>query len=539
MDKRIERGLFILLMLTALAVRLVWCNRYFFVDESVTFFDVLNFLRNRTYMPVHFNYPSLFSYMALIPIGITAVVAKLAGITPSFAGVEALYSVHPLWVMMPVRLLSVALGMATLAVVYGAGKRFFSAKTGLFACALLAVSPMHIARSALALPDVTMTFFAALAVHYSLWLTRTESKRHYLLAGLFAGLATSAKYNALFITSAVAAAHGVVLHRHADLFRPLRWITVPLLVAIAGFFAGFVIGTPGWVLDPKPYYDALLFDIDHMAQGHLGAFGVPVLTHAIYLLRTHTVLTIALAAGLILFCVRRKPRDIVLLITFAVSFGYISAMTNKAAHYIIFILPVMVLIAGDAINGVIAFARKPALQICLAIALFAYPVYDVVTSGASLFHTDSRVAGKQWVHENIPAGSVIIGDFIYNIRSYIPQVLSEDTREENLAGDYKDFYSRHYASTPAYKVIPLVYDPHWLQTVDANYLITSDRCFDRFFTTPAPAPDNPLYETHMDMLQTYALLFGEHTDSSWELVKEIDTGNGPRIVIFKKTNMDE
>ncbi|MDX9703091.1 MAG: glycosyltransferase family 39 protein [Candidatus Auribacterota bacterium] len=535
MRTKTDKIFLFIILFAGLIVRLIWCTGYFFEDESVIFWDVMNFLRNRTYMPVHFNYPTLFSYISVVPIGFTAVSLKLLGVTPSFAGIEAFYDLYPLRVMFPVRLVSVVLGMATLYIAYYTGKRFFDEKTGLVACAFLAFSPLHIERSALALPDIAMTFFSALVVFYSLPAMQSRSPRCYALAGFFAGLATATKYNALFITSFIGVAHFINLYQENKLFKPRYWINKSIGLAVIGFILGFCIGSPGWALNPQPYYDALLFDIRHMSSGHLGNFGLPFITHISYLLKTHTVFFIVFVVGVVYALIRHSKIHILILVGIFVPFVYVSQMTNKAFHYIIFILPPMSLLAGEALSVALDRIQKYKLSITALISIiFAFPVFGIIVSASSFKYCDSRIISGRWIQEHVPQGSVVVADYLMNIRSYVPRLLGTEQKEERLESDYREFYEKHIADMRAYNILPLKYDWEWLASVEADYLITSSYCFKRFFTTPVPEKNNPLHDEHISMLETYSNLFDESGKSSWKLAKEFCTGRGPHILIFER-----
>lgn len=80
----------------------------------------------------------------------------------------------------------------------------------------------------------------------------------------------------------------------------------------------------------------------------------------------------------------------------------------------------------------------------------------------------------------------------------------------------------------------MAYDVAWLQGIEANYLVTSNFCFDRYFNTPEPPRTNPLYREFMHRKAFYAALFAGAEKSGWQLAGEFDTGKGPRVLVYRK-----
>jgi hypothetical protein len=127
------------------------------------------------------------------------------------------------------RWLSLAGGLALLWAVYLLGCALRDRTTGVFAAALVAVSPAHLLASVQARVDLTMAALATLAVWLALGVRRDPRPWVSAAFGLVCGLAVTAKYPAAFIVLPVAL---VVLRRRA-------WIP-----AIGGFSAGVLIGQP-------------------------------------------------------------------------------------------------------------------------------------------------------------------------------------------------------------------------------------------------------------------------------------------------------
>ena len=125
-------------------------------------------------------------------------------------------------------------GIATVYLVYLAGRRWFSKPVGLFAASLYALSPIVIAFSRSSWNPNIVPFFA-LASTYLLWKGILERKTHFLFwVGLCAGIGVQLHYSYLFLMVAQVVYIAVF-------FQTLKRIDKILcFLWIAGFILGFL-----------------------------------------------------------------------------------------------------------------------------------------------------------------------------------------------------------------------------------------------------------------------------------------------------------
>ena len=97
-------------------------------------------------------------------------------------------------------------GVVSVYLIYRLGKEAFSRPVGLLAALFLAVEPLHVRYSHVAVTDVPATMFGLLALLLFLRAARLRSPRTLLLGALAAGLATGTKYNLgmLFVPGVIA-----------------------------------------------------------------------------------------------------------------------------------------------------------------------------------------------------------------------------------------------------------------------------------------------------------------------------------------------
>ncbi|HVA96621.1 MAG TPA: glycosyltransferase family 39 protein [Candidatus Acidoferrales bacterium] len=140
-------------------------------------------------------------------------------------------------------------GVATVWLIYQAGRDFFDKKTGLIAAALYAVSPLVITYSHSSWNPNVVPFFAFLTI-YLLYkaVTTVRSWKYYVPVGFFLGICIELHYISLFLAVIVAVSL-LLMHRYLN----GKILILPLIKYYLQIFAGFLIG----------YAPFLAFEIRH------------------------------------------------------------------------------------------------------------------------------------------------------------------------------------------------------------------------------------------------------------------------------------
>ncbi len=95
-----------------------------------------------------------------------------------------------------------------------------------------------------------------------------------------------------------------------------------------------------------------------------------------------------------------------------------------------------------------------------------------------------------------------------------------------------------YAGLRGFPSVPMVYDEAFARDTQARYIITSSGCFARFFQfgrfTRIPPPEGTELREEFDQRREFyqALFEGRY---GWRIVYDLQTGNGPRVLIFERT----
>jgi hypothetical protein len=359
--------------------------------------------------PRFFNWPSLYMY----------VVAGIYGIVfgASSDGVPGAFARNPAAFYLVGRLVTAALGTATLAIVYLTGRMAYGRVVGLVASAFLAVDLVHVRDSHWVTTDVPLAFLVAFATLHGLRYWMSGRLRDAGAAGLLTGLATSMKYPGGLAFLGLAAAHAL---RRPGTVGWRRLVSRDTSVAAGLAVLGFFLGTPFALLTPVAFVRGVL---DELREVHTVQFGneadaTGLLFHLAYSLPEAMgwpVYLLALA-GLVWALAVRGPREVILL-AFAVPYLLvIVTWSSRFERYVIPLLPGFALLAavtlvrGAAWLGRLEWFRRPWPGVALVAAatlLLAPALGRVVAYHQLLARPDTRDLGAGWIERQVPPGARI------------------------------------------------------------------------------------------------------------------------------------
>ncbi len=513
--------------------------------------------------PRFFFYPSLYFYLTGALYVLAAPAWWLLG-HGSFLSQTA-FVVDPGPYFLLGRLLSAAMGTASVYLVYRLGREGFGRAVGLLAALFLAVAPLHVAYSHMAVTDVTAVAFSLLALVLLQLAARRplrkgatpgsvaagdgggqsphdrhggvaagpvaegRAARLLVLGAVAAGLATSTKYNlgVLVLPATVAAVYacrGEVARRAAAGGRAaLLWLRVLVLRVYVPMAVAFVVASPFIVLDAPHFLRDFRRQNQIMERGWLGFehvgngfwFNVtPNLTGAI-----GVVLVVLAAAGIVWSLWRHTRLDLLLTPYVIVYFVYIGTWKELADRYLLPIVPLLLLLAVRLCVELAVLrprARRfvaPAIVVVLAVA-FVPPLTASVAFDRDLSGNDTREVARGWIQQHIPAGSLIA------VENYGPPLVREDQLAHyRAAGLDPVAYRILRLKLPAPGTPDRTRDLAFLRRKGVQYVLVSSRVYDR---VRAASEDYPSTAAFYDQL-------GEKA----ELVKEFRPGPGERGPVLR------
>lgn len=369
-------------------------------DEELVVGKALQMSVGRIRDPGDFNYPHLvFDLDALAMAGY-----RLAGrVTGRYASTEDfLVDVavgRPGLQYRIARGVGAALGVATvlataLAAWFAYGRRSVALLAGL----LVTVNFLHARDSHYGTVDVPMALFVTLSLAFAIRAARTQALRDYLIAGLLAGLATSAKYNAGTVIV------GVIVAATPRLWRPRgpgerRDAAVAVLLSGAFMVMAFAVTSPACLL----HLDKVVAGLVVQRQALFGGRGQPAWI-------AHLTVTLpgafgwpgcaAVAAGLARAVWQRRAADIIFLAFLVPTFASMATMTWVLGRYTLPMIPALAILAAEAVMAVLPSRR---VEVAAATLLLAVPpAVSVIRYDRLAAEDDTRLLASAWVAENLP-----------------------------------------------------------------------------------------------------------------------------------------
>lgn len=310
--------------------------------------------------------------------------------------------------------------------------------------------------------------------------------KFYLISGALIGLAASTKYTGGLLILSLSIGFAISSYKKLSGKKFLRISEIrKLLCAYSMSLIAFVITTPFSVLDSPTFVEHLLFEMDHMKQGH-GVLFLDTPPGYIYHLQEsmNSGLTIFVeivsVIGVIYILaeiILRKDREEffsgVMLLSWLIPYYLtIGSWETKFTRYVVPLLPFLSIAAAHLIyefslaiskrlfNGGFMFEKRRALKLFLVISvsiLIANPILATIRTDKDFLKKDTRQVSLDWIDQNVPNGSVIFRENYtpevellgkYEVRNYGSRLPNTDITEISKA-DFlmisSSMYGRYYA----------------------------------------------------------------------------------------------
>ncbi len=386
-------------------------------DEPEIALRAYNILWTADYNPRWFHYPSGYIYTQAVSYIFYFLYATVRGafrwlpeqITPEFY----LFG----------RTITALFGTLTVLVVYLIGQKAYRTRTGMIAAVLLAFSYLHIVNSHYITADVPAGFWAALCALFSVLILRRGETKWYVLAGLVAGFAAGTKYNAGLVVMLPLLAHVM-----GTPWGEWGWLDRRLAANLLATLGGFILSTPYAVLDLHMFLNDVGFEFNFAGNVYMPGYSSG--SSAVWYLRAlftgaDAPLALAYLSGLVYalaviirLLVRRHEagrqagKCHTLLSSFPMLYG--AGLLGSALHferYLLPIIPILSVLAAVFLDQATDWGaarlrwhgrRLAALATGLAVLL---PFVAGILFDWSITRLDIRPAARDWVIQNIPAGS--------------------------------------------------------------------------------------------------------------------------------------
>lgn len=420
--------------------------------------------------PHFFHYPSLFLYLNALAYIPYFWAGKLAGVFNLPTNVP-----YPIVIAMGVgktpmsttflmgRTLTAIFGSLSVLLVFFIGRRLADERVGLLASLLLAISPTNVQNSRFITPDTFLVFFLLLSFWGSSCILGEGKIRHYILAGVGAGLAMSSKYNGYLVLIPLVVAH---IFRHG--ISGLRRKELYVALVLSG--AAFLLTTPYAILDHQSFIKDLRFEAEHYATGHGGMEGNTLTWYLSYLWRFEgPIILLALLEITLSTYKHVHVKESLFLSSFAIPyFVFISSFVVRNDRTLMPVIPFLFLLASFLLvdlfkreNHFLSAKRTVLLVILgvVSLTLIAWPLRHTIDTAVQLTMPDGRETSRVWIEENLPSGARVA------IESYSP------------------FIPLERFSVRAFNRI-IEHPPEWYVDEGFDYIIVSQGMFGRYFREP-------------------------------------------------------
>lgn len=380
-------------------------------DEAHHFNRVVNMVKAGELNPRYFHKPSLHFYLRMPVVATSFLWSVKQGYLQRIEQIRtadrfgiagyAFTASHP-GIVKWNRAFSVGMDLAALLLVFFLARRLTaSARVGLFAAAIFAVTPLSIMNSSVIGVDTLMMLTVLIAVYLAVLLSERFTTGRLVLAGLAAGLAISSKYNAAPIA---------ILPLIVCLLSRKICVQTLLLSALMPV-AGFLLGSPYILVSLPLFLDHFAYEIWHYGvAGHEGHSAEPGLPQAWFYIKWMAgggvgLATIALACiGTVYGSLTRDPRWYVVLYFPLIYFLMMCTQKVNFTRNLLVMLPYLAVLAGLALDRLLG--RRPKTSGGLA-AIATFLIVGIQPAVRSFSEVraiagakDSRTEVIEWLQEH-------------------------------------------------------------------------------------------------------------------------------------------
>jgi hypothetical protein len=421
-------------------------------DEAQHFTNKAVTMVNGDLDPGYYQNPSAFTYLVFVALKLVYGVLGVE-LTEGSIRRQFIHDPTPIWEL--ARGLAAVLALAGVVATFWVGKRIWGLRVAVVAATILCFAFLPVVYSRIALTDTGTFLPVVLCVYFSLRAWEDGRRRHYVLAGVAAGLAIGFKYTAGLVLAPLFVAAAVRFWRDRETPWLRRSDLRNLVLAGIATTIAFAITTPFFFVKPV----SALYQLKQQAEaaGESAKLGQSQEGGFSYYLKSLTwgfgwaALVAAIAGGAIEIR-RNRWRGFLLVLFPLVLFVYMGAQTRYFGRWLLPMYPVLALLAAVALVQLAALIRsRPVVQglalAALVAGVLAQSVVSDIRTSEVLGKKDTRQMAREFLELNYDEDLRIVIEPAVPDNFY--RVVGSRTRQRQfIRGFVRDVRRRTLLDTP-------------------------------------------------------------------------------------------
>lgn len=373
--------------------------------DEIRHFNIASNIAKGDLNPHFFRYPTLYFYL----LGLLYKLLAVFTVMP----LDTIIGNQASFFFLSGRIFSAVMGVLSVLAVFFLGRQLGKVNIGLVAAILFALNYSNVRDSHFMSVDATLCFFVTVSLSLLVKALKDEKTSTLIWAAVFAGLATSIKYNAVFLTVSVLIVHIFLTRRKklhwTFLFRKTIWISAAIILA-AFFLTSIYV-----VLDYPQFIKDFSSELNHFHSGWYPAeraFSAPVFYLIFILPYGFGVLPMFLSLlGIYLWIRHRKESGLMLLSFFSIYLLSILSAKTVFARYLLPLLPVFCVsaaVAFDAcMNLIKSQSKRRFVSVLFVIVILFQPAWTIFNFNTLISKKDTRQLAEEWIKHNLKPGSIL------------------------------------------------------------------------------------------------------------------------------------
>jgi len=367
--------------------------------------------------PHIFNYPALFMYILFFFYSLFFISGKIFGVFPNVQAFQDLYFKDATAFYVIARSVTLFFMAGSVFLTYRIAERLFNKKVATLAAVFMTFNITNVQLSHYATTDIPVLFFSLLALLFIVKIIEKNNLKTYIMAGLFVGIATAVKYQAIFLFFSILLAHFLSFEKNRNL-KEMIFTRKLTLSGLACFF-GFFLGSPFCILDfrsfladfvkmgkivSSPIYGFVTYRVDSFLPVYIVKTLLPF--------AMGIAMTAVSLAALIYAIKKHTKADILFLGTILIFLTYVVASnwTFLKPRHIIHLFPLFFILAGRLLYDISSMVFKEKGNFFLGFLAFLL----LIPSFCHIWSYEKGIAAKpvwvktkEWIETNIPNSSKI------------------------------------------------------------------------------------------------------------------------------------